>query len=308
MSEPQSIPVVDAATVRRRLAFPRLFEALAAAFQTPPLTTPRQALPYQRSGDASGSVLLLMAAVDPDRIGGVKIVTFNAGRGQGAVSYIYIAFDPASGAPLALIDGEALSSRRTAAVSALAARTLARPEARDILIVGTGAVARELVPAYAAAFPAATIRLWGRRPEVATALADTLGVEAVNDLAASVRAADIIACATSATEPLILGDWLRPGAHVDLIGAFAPTMRESDDAVFERAAAVVVDNPAAVLEAGDLVAPIAAGGLAASRVVSLGDVLRGDAPGRGGNEDITVFKSVGHALADLTAASLLVES
>lgn len=307
MHLPASIPVIDAETVRARLAYPRLFEALAAAFRAPPLTTQRQALPYRAKDDAAGSVLLLMAAVDPDRLAGVKIVTFNAGRAGGAVSYIYIAFDPASGAPLALIDGEALSSRRTAAVSALAARTLARPDAADILILGTGAVARELVPAYRAAFPSARIRLWGRRLEAATALAATLAVEVADDLAAAVAAADIVASATAATAPLILGALLKPGAHVDLIGGFSPTMRESDDAVLARAAAVVVDNPAAITEAGDLVSPIATGALIAERVATLGQVLNAEKVGRPDATAITVFKSVGHSLADLAAASLVVE-
>lgn len=308
MNLPASIPVIDAATVRTRLAYPRLFDALESAFRRPPLTTPRQALPYRAKDDAAGSVLLLMAAVDPDRLAGVKIVTFNAGRAGGAVSYIYIAFDPVSGAPLALVDGEALSSRRTAAVSALAARTLARPDADTVLILGTGAVARELVPAYAAAFPAATIRLWGRRPDVAAALARDLGVTAVADRDAAVAEADVVASATAATAALIEGARLKPGAHVDLIGGFSPTMRESDDAVFERAARVVVDNPAAIVEAGDLVSPIANGVLDAGGIATLGQVLNGEAAGRPDATAITVFKSVGHSLADLAAATLVVEA
>lgn len=308
MHLPASIPVIDAATVRDRLDYSRLMDALAGAFRQPPLTTPRQALPYRAKADEAGSVLLLMAAVDPDRLGGVKIVTFNAGRTGGAVSYIYVAFDPASGAPLALIDGEALSSRRTAAVSALAARTLARAESRDIVILGTGAVARQLVPAYAAAFPGATIRLWGRRVEAAAALAAELGIAWVDDLNAALAEADIVAAATAATAPLIAGERLKPGAHVDLIGGFSPTMRESDDAVMVRAAVIVVDNPAAVSEAGDLVAPVAAGIVDPKRVATLGQVLNGEMPGRPDGQAITVFKSVGHSLADLTAAMLTIQA
>jgi ornithine cyclodeaminase len=306
MRLPASIPIIDAATVRARLDYPRLIAALAEAFRAPPLTTPRQALPYRAKEDPAGSVLLLMAAVDPDKLAGVKIVTFNAGRADGAVRYIYIAFDPASGAPLALIDGEALSARRTAAVSALAASTLARRRARDILILGTGAVARELVPAYRAVFPKAAIRLWGRRAEAAARLAAELDVALETDRDAGVAAADIIASATAATAPLILGERLKPGAHVDLIGGFSPTMRESDDAVLARAATVVVDNPAAVGEAGDLVAPVAGGILDPARVATLTQVLRGEAAGRPDAQAITVFKSVGHALADLAAAALVV--
>jgi ornithine cyclodeaminase len=311
MQPSAAVPVIDAATVRARLAYPALLDALAEAFRDPPATTPRQALPYRARDDAHGSVLLLMSAVDADRLGGVKIVTFNAGRAEGAVRYIYIAFDPASGAPLALLDGEALSSRRTAAVSALAARTLARSDAARVLVVGTGAVARELVPAYAAAFPGAAISIWGRRPEAAAALAaavagDGLTATPVADLDAAVAAADIVTAATAATAPLIRGDRLAPGAHVDLIGGFSATMRESDDAVMRRAAAIVVDNPAAIAEAGDLTQPIAAGVVDAARVATLGAVLAGTAAGRRAPGDITVFKSVGHALADLAAARLVV--
>jgi ornithine cyclodeaminase len=312
MQPSAAVPVIDAATVRARLAYPALLDALAEAFRDPPATTPRQALPYRARDDAHGSVLLLMSAVDADRLGGVKIVTFNAGRAEGAVRYIYIAFDPASGAPLALLDGEALSSRRTAAVSALAARTLARSDAARVLVVGTGAVARELVPAYAAAFPGAAISIWGRRPEAAAALAaavaaaDGLTATPVADLDAAVAAADIVTTATAATVPLIRGDRLAAGAHVDLIGGFSATMRESDDAVMRRAAAIVVDNPAAIAEAGDLTQPIAAGVVDAAGVATLGAVLAGTAAGRRAPGDITVFKSVGHALADLAAARLVV--
>jgi ornithine cyclodeaminase len=305
-----SVPVLDAQHVHLKLSFPKLFEALEAAFRAPALTIPRQALPYQRTGDADPTTLLLMAAVNPDALGGVKIVTFNAGRKNGSVSYIYIVFDAATGAPVALLDGEALSSRRTAAVSVTAARKLARADSRSLLILGNGAVAGELVAAYAAGFPGIAISVWGRRREATEAFAARLAVTGhevavVEDLPRALGQADIVSSATAATSPLIQGDLVRAGTHIDLIGGFSRTMRESDDAAIRRANVRIVDNDAAIREAGDLVQPIESGVISAGDIATLTQLLRGEVGGRTSPADITFFKSVGHSLADLAAAQLV---
>jgi len=259
--------------------------------------------------------LLLMPAWQPGRSLGVKVVTVfpgNASRGLSAVLGSYLLLDAETGMPLALLDGAMLTRRRTAAASALAAGYLARPDSSTLLMVGTGSLAPHLVGAHAAARPIREVRVWGRSPAKAAALAallDRTGLRAtaVDDLGGAVRAADIISCATLSAEPLIHGRWLRPGTHVDLVGGFTPAMREADDDAVRRSR-VFIDTPAALEEAGDLVQPIARGVLRAEDLGGdLSDLARGSRPGRRDDAEITLFKSVGAALEDLAAARLAFE-
>jgi ornithine cyclodeaminase len=181
-------------------------------------------------------------------------------------------------------------------------------------MVGTGALAPQLVRAHAAARPIAEVAIWGRAPDkaerLATALAAALpgvAVRAVHDLESAARAADIVSCATLATEPLIRGAWLGPGQHLDLVGAFRPDMREADDEAVRRARVFVDTRAGALTEAGDVVQPLAAGVIAERDIQGdLFDLARG-APGRQGADEITLFKSVGTALEDLAAARLVAE-
>jgi ornithine cyclodeaminase len=213
--------------------------------------------------------------------------------------------------PVALLDGTALTLRRTAAASALAADFLARRDSAVHLMVGTGALAPHLVAAHAAVRPILQTLIWGRDPGKAAALAARLVVagiaaEPVAELEEAVAAADIISCATLAHLPLIRGAWLRPGTHLDLVGGYTPEMREADDAAVARAR-VYIDTDAALREAGDIIQPLRSGHLVRERIVGdLFDLSRGICPGRGNPDEITLFKSVGTALEDLAAAELAV--
>ena len=255
--------------------------------------------------------LLLMPAWQAGRSLGVKVVTVfpgNAARGLSAVQAAYLLLDAETGEPEALLDGAMLTRRRTAAASALAADYLARRDSATLVMVGTGSLAPHLIGAHAAMRPIREVRVWGRSPEKARALAASfdrvdLRVTAVEDLEASVRGADIVSCATLSTTPLVRGAWLRPGTHLDLVGGFTPAMREADDDALRRSR-VFVDTPAALEEAGDVVQPLASGVLKKEDVPDLFDLVRGRRPGRLADAEITVFKSVGAALEDLAAAGL----
>jgi ornithine cyclodeaminase len=208
------------------------------------------------------------------------------------------------------MDGDTITARRTAAASALAACWLARPQARHLLVVGAGRVARLLPQAYRCVRPIQRVSVWARRPEAALACAAALRAEgfeaaAVTDLAGAVRAADIISCATLSNDPLVQGAWLRPGSHLDLIGGFTPAMREADDACFS-GASVYVDTEEALAKSGDLLGPMSRGVLSAADVRgTLASLADGSATGRDSDHERTVFKSVGTGLEDLAAAMLV---
>ena len=288
-----------------------LVAALRDAFRVGANSPVRSSYPVTAAGDR----LLLMPAWAGDSLG-VKIVTVfpaNRARGLASVSALYLLLDGATGHPLALIDGEALTLRRTAAASALAATYLARQNSKRLLVVGTGALAPYMAAAHCAVRPIERVLVWGRSVERARATAarlaaDGLPAEACADLAAGLAAADIVTCATTAREPVVRGALVRPGTHVDLVGAFTVEMRESDDELVQRAEVFVDTFAGALKEAGDLVQPIAAGAIAREHVrAELADLVSGRHPGRQTGEAVTLFKSVGTALEDLCAARLVYE-
>jgi ornithine cyclodeaminase len=237
----------------------------------------------------------------------INIAPGNAARGLPGLHASYVLYDGLSGAPLALIDGDQITRRRTAAASALAASWLARADARHLLVVGAGQVARLLPDAYRAVRPIERVTVWARSPEMADTLAAGLRSRGIvadvsRDLHEAAGEADIVSCATLATAPLIQGRWLRPGSHLDLIGSFTPAMREADDDCFI-GAALYLDTEEALHKSGDLLGPLSRGVLRAEDVRgTLGSLARGEAAGRHSAQERTVFKSVGTALEDLAAA------
>jgi alanine dehydrogenase len=300
--------IVGAEDVHRTLDYPGLVDAIAAMFRA----GCEAPLRHHHAIGAKGT-LLLMPAWQPEGPIGVKFVTVfpgNRTKSLPSVAAFFVLLDGETGVPAALIDGPALTVRRTAAASALAARYLARPDSAVHLMVGTGALAPHLVAAYRAVRPIRETRIWGRDPAKAAALAAGLSADSIPavpaaDLAAAVTAADIVTCATLAREPLIRGEWLRPGSHLDLVGGFTPEMREADDVAVQRARVFVDTVTGATKEAGDITQPLASGALTPERI--LGDLFtlcRGETPGRQNADEITLFKSVGTALEDLAAAQL----
>jgi ornithine cyclodeaminase len=313
--------VISAAEIEAALDWDSLIERLRQTFRRGvevPVRHHHDEIAGGPGGTAAGTggTLLLMPAWQPGRHLGVKIATVfpgNADQGLPSVMGAYLLLDGKTGAPLALIDGPMLTLKRTAAASALAAGYLARPDCERLLMVGTGALAPHLVMAHAAVRPVCNVLIWGRDPEKAAKLAKRLDrrdfkVEATADLAAAVKGADIVSCATLSTRPLIKGAWLRPGQHLDLVGAFRPDMRESDDGAVRRARVFVDTREGALSEAGDIVQAVASGALDPEDVAGdLFELTRGERAGRRFYDQITLFKSVGTALEDLAAAQLAVE-
>jgi ornithine cyclodeaminase len=293
--------IFDAEAVRARLTWPRMLAALDLALRAEVHAPLRVNHAIDVPGLPTAS-LLLMPAWRTGRHVGVKLVTA-----------VYVLFDATTGVPLATLDGEELTARRTAGASAYAADRLARRDARRLLMVGAGRQCRGLIDAHRHVRPIDRVAIWSRTPAhaeeaAAACVRDGIPAHATADLEAAVRDADIVSCATLSTSPLVLGRWLKPGTHVDLVGAFRRNMRETDDDAMKRADVIVVDDrQAAMAEGGDVVQAIASGAIAASDVAAeLRDFALGAHPGRTRADQVTVFKSVGFALEDLAAAEAVV--
>lgn len=318
-SPPTISPVfVDAASVARHLPWPELLQALHSAFAATDLSTPTRGHYHMEGmGSASTPVLLSMPAWSPGLGVGVKLVTVypdNHTLNLPSIHGLYVLMEGASGRPQAVLDAGELTARRTAAASALASRFLSRPDSRTLLMVGTGRLSQYLPLAHAQVRPIERVLVWGRSPAKAQESAAALQAQGVNAKPVTVledacAQADIISCATLSKTSLLRGEWLRPGTHVDLVGAFTPQMREADDQVFLRAVSVWCDTTAGGLaEAGDLIQALASGALARNRIRGeLADLCRAGAPAARADADITVFKSVGAALEDLAAARLCLD-
>jgi alanine dehydrogenase len=306
---------LDRAEIASRLARGTLIDRLERAFASDCATPVRQR--HDLGGGAtSGKTLLLMPGWRANGAIGVKLVTVfadNAIRSLPAVHACYVLFDGDTGAPRAMLDGNELTLRRTGAASALAAKYLARPDSERLLMVGTGELAPHVILSHVEVRPIKTVRIWGRRTERAREVAEALSghhfsVEVCDDLEAGVAWADIVSCATLSQTPLIEGRWLRPGQHLDLIGAFRPNMREADDVALTRAALYVDTRAGALVEAGEFVQTLASGLITPSDIKGeLSELVRGLVPGRSDPQAITLFKSVGAAIEDLAAAELAVE-
>ena len=308
----------DGAAVDAALAYPGLVDVLQAAFKQGAIAPLRHHHAIVLAGRPEAT-LLLMPAWEAEASGspfagrhlGVKTVTVfpdNAARAKPAVFGTYLLLSAETGETLAVMDATRLTAWRTGAASALASRYLSRTDAARLLMVGAGALAPQLIAAHASVRPIREVALWNRSPERARVLADTLtarglDVSIAGDLEAAVCRADIVSAATISAEPLIRGDWLAPGTHVDCVGAYKPSMRETDDAVVRRARIFVDTRPGAFAEAGDIVQPLAAGVIGKDAVLGdLFDLTRGTVAGRQTSEEITFFKSVGAAIEDLAAA------
>ena len=230
----------------------------------------------------------------------------NLARGLPTVNGAVNLFSDVDGALEAILDFHLVTKWKTAGDSLLAATRLARKDSRHILIVGAGTVGHTLYQAYAAGFPDARFSVWNRSPKGAQAFAAAHpSVTVAPDLETAVRSADIITCATMSSTPVILGQWLQPGQHIDLIGAYTPAMRESDDAAIARSR-VFVDNIGTTVDhIGDLIAPIAAGIIGPSHI--LADYYSMEAVKRHTDAEITLFKNGGGAHLDLMTSRYILD-
>ena len=304
--------MIDGENVRRLTEFRPLVEAIREMFCKDCVMPVRHHHTVKVPGAPDATILLMPAWTEGEFVG-VKLVNVfpgNSAHGKAAVSGVYVLFDGLTGFPLVLIDGGELTARRTAAASALAADYLARKDASQLLVVATGRLALNIIGAYRAIRPIERVTVWGRDRAKAEKIVARLAHEDIEaavatDLAAAVEEADIVSCATLAETPLIHGEWLRPGVHLDLIGGFTPKMREADDECIRRARVFCDVMDSATREAGDLTQPIASGVLKREEIeADLYGLCRGEHPGRTDDYEITLFKSAGAALEDLAGALL----
>lgn len=303
--------IFDTQSTTEGLPYKALIEAIRQMF-TEDYIIPRRHIHQLNSQDVDASLLIMPAW--QEKFLGIKHVTIypnNAKRHQkqGLFS-TYNLYDNDSGEPLAIMDGNVITCRRTAAASALAADYLARADATKLLIVGAGNVAKELAYAYAAIRPIKQVQIWNPTLSRAEALAEQLNdngfeASATTDLEKAVKEHDIVSCATLSNKPLVLRNWVTPGTHVDLIGSFSPTMRESDSQLFEDTS-VFVDTSEALDKSGDLLEALKDGTLQKDNVLAdLSTLCKKQHPGRTSEDELTVFKAVGSAGEDLAAAILV---
>lgn len=307
--------ILDQTETSRHLDWDQLIAALASMFAGDCVMPVRHHHTIEVPGEADAT-LLLMPAWQPGQYIGVKLVSVfpdNHLRALPAIHGSYLLSSGRSGELLAVLDGGELTARRTAAASALAAKSLAREDASTLLVVGTGRLSVNLIEAHSRVRDYTRVMIWGRdkeKAERAAAEARDLGypVGVASDLEAAACEADVISCATLSRSPLIRGSWLKPGSHLDLIGAFTKDMRESDDGAVRRARLFVDTRAGAFAEAGDILQPMASGVIGKDHVqAELAELVKGH-PGRQSPGEVTLFKSVGAALEDLAGAILAYET
>lgn len=292
--------------------YPTLIEALQAAFATQSILVPqRHHHDFPNTLSGVDSTLLLMPAWQDGKEAGVKIVTVSPDNHRydlPAVQATYILLDVKTGQTKAIIEANSLTAHRTAAASALASSFLSNPASSSMLMIGTGALASRLINAHASVRPIENVYIWGR----SYAKAQTVGQQLrgqpftchpIKNLEDQIGKVDIVSCATLSPDPLVLGEYLQPGQHIDLVGAYKPNMRESDDEVMKKAS-IFVDTFGGSQESGDIYVPLE------RRIIQPEDIkgdlfslCSGKSQGRTQEQEITLFKSVGHALEDLVGAS-----
>lgn len=301
------LPVIDAEDIRRALPMADAVDALETAF--------RGSLPDAplRSHVETGAGTLLLMPSAGDAGVGVKLVTLSPGnedRGLPFIHAVYVLFDGRTQAPRAVLDGAALTALRTGAVSGLATRYLAPPDAGTLVVFGAGVQARSHVEAMRAVRPVERVRVVSRSSARAEALAAELradGLDAGVGVPDALGDADLICTCTTSPEPVLKGRLLRPGAHVNAVGAYTPETRELDDEAIRRARIVVETREVALAEAGNVLIPLGAGVIGAEHVVADLAELVGGAPVRRSPDEVTVFVSVGVAFEDLVIAAAAVE-
>ena len=307
----------DQAQLDESLTFPSLIESLRSAFAGNWTTPMRQhhGMPgFDNNGAEVENALLLMPAwtgPGAENFVGVKLVAVYPSNGQidlPSIHGLYYLIDGNTGQPLATMDGARMTVWRTAAASALASTYLSRPDSSTLTMIGTGALSPFMIRAHMAVRPITEVFLWNhnirRAHELAQELRDQgLPVTSHPDLVTAVGKSDIVCAATLTTTPLIFGKWVKPGTHIDTVGAFTPTMRETDDELVQLASLFCDTRTGALKEGGDLAIPISQGVISSADILAdLHELTRGAHPGRTSTQEVTYFKSVGTALEDLAGA------
>lgn len=292
--------------------FTELISALRSGFASEDIIVPqRHHHDFPNPVTGSETTLLLMPAWHPGKESGVKIATVspkNERFGLPSIQAIYILMNAKTGTVKATIQAKSLTVKRTAAASALASSFLSKANSTSLLMIGTGALSKNLIRAHASVRPIKKVYVWGRSIEKAKLVCSQLEnesfeCETVNTIAEKIANVDIVSCATLSHIPLVLGKYLKEGQHIDLVGAYKKDMREADDEVI-RKASVFVDTLGGIKESGDIFIPLEIGILKENDIKGdLFSLCSVKTKGRMDDEEITMFKSVGHALEDLVAAS-----
>lgn len=307
--------MISGEQVHALLPYDELIPALSAEHERDVDAVESTLLEQPAVGGGSDNFLALPAWQRGRAIGAKLVTVFPAnehnGSGLPSVQAVYALFDGTNGRPLAMIDGTALTLRKTAADSGVGSRYLARRDAATLTMIGAGAMAPHLIQAHIAACPSIReVQIWNRTPARAATLAKELEIPGViitaTDDLQQACGADIVSCATMATQPLVLGEWLQPGAHLDLVGSYRPDMHECDTAAMVRGS-VFADSPwSALRDCGEVLTAIETGALQRSDILATSfDLARGAHPGRRDAAEITVFQNGGGGHLDLMVAQVL---
>lgn len=304
---------IDAEAIRRVTAYPALCDALNAGHRSGIDDLGRVVLTQPSpTQDGTANAFLCLPAWQRGEALGAKVCTVfpengELGRDAPAIQAVYLLFDGVDGRPLAAVDATEMTYWKTAAVSAQGSRFLSRPDVKTLVMLGAGGLGSHVIAAHRAVRPSIErVIVWNRTHAKARALADAVGGEAWEDRDAAVAEADVVAAATNATDPLILGEKLKPSCHVDLIGSYTPEMREADDDTIRKASLFCDDRRGSLVESGDFIRAIASGAMTADDVLGdYFDLANGRHPGRTSADEITLCKNIGGGHLDLMTARFL---
>lgn len=308
----EKISQIDNVFIENNNVFSELIQELKLGFSINKTIIPmRHHHDFPNPDVNADSTLLLMPAWNPSKDAGVKIVTVSPKNGQfnlPSIQGTYIYFDAKKGTIKAILEAKSLTVKRTAAASALAASYLSRKDSNSMLMIGTGALSTNLIKAYASIRPIKKVFVWGRNFEKAQAISTALknesfSIQPIKTIEEKISEVDIVSCATLSKTPLVLGKYLKAGQHIDLVGAYKKDMREADDETITQASVFVDTFQGGLKESGDIVIPIKNGILKEDAIkADLFQLCSNKHNGRTSKKELTVFKSVGHALEDLVAA------
>jgi ornithine cyclodeaminase len=308
-----TIQLISDSFIEQKCNFNKLIDSLKIGFSTPNIQVPmRHHHDYPNPPEDKDSTLLLMPAFNPGIEAGVKIVTVSPNNGKynlPAIQGTYIYLDAQKGNIKAILDAQSLTTKRTSCTSALASSFLSRKNSSSLLMIGTGALAKNLILAHTSIRPITKVYIWGRTVEKAQAICDELSsfpfsCTAIATIEEKISEVDIISCATLSPTPLVFGKWLKEGQHLDLVGAYKKDTREADDEAIQKSSVFLDTYQGGLKESGDIVIPLNNGTLKQEDIkADLFELCNGSKKGRTSEKEITYFKSVGHALEDLVAAS-----
>ena len=309
--------MLDADKILNSLSFTAMVDELAAMHHEPIGLVDEMLMESKDDAD-NVNHFFIRTGWQAEKAVGAKVITVfprnNQARQWPSIQAVYVLFEGVNGTPLACLDGTALTYVKTATDSALGSQLLSRSDIETMMMIGAGQMAPHLIAAHCQVRPSLRrVQIWNRTPDKAeslcTELADQfpgIDFEQVDEIENGVRSADLVCSAIGVTEPIVQGEWIRPGTHIDLIGAYTPVMREADDEVLRRGRLFVDARETTINHIGELMIPLASGVITENDVLaSLSELCQGHHPGREGDDEITVFKNGGGGHLDLMCARIL---